>query len=136
MAEHLYMPNVWYFHHYGFHGPESILRFRDPGEYAVGGLGAVTLIHRHAAELASYDPILGSPFQGEDRHFCLRASAMGFELWADTYYPPFHVYRPEQLEEAKAWRQAGCPTNYFRDAWLNADWEREIWNTFGEKKVA
>lgn len=60
--------------------------------------------------------------EGEDRWFCTRAAAHGIPLVADTVLPPFHVYRPEQLDEAKVWRRGGCDPNYFRERWLTGDW--------------
>src|SRR5208337_4265744 len=53
-------------------------------------------------------------------------SANGFPLHADTHYPPFHVYRKEQLEEARSWFECGCPPSYFRDTILTDEWAEEI----------
>ena len=32
---------------------------------------------------------------GEDRHFCVRAGALGYTLYFDTVYPVYHIYREE-----------------------------------------
>src|SRR5690606_16569030 len=37
-------------------------------------------------------------FWGEDRHFCIRAQALGFDLFVDTNYPAFHIYREDDLQ--------------------------------------
>lgn len=69
-----------------------------PGVYKVGGLGACTLISRHALEKGvSFREIYNLGLIGEDRHFCIRAAALGLELFADTRYPPFHIYRESEL---------------------------------------
>ncbi|MHB8076898.1 glycosyltransferase family protein [Desulfosporosinus fructosivorans] len=71
-----------------------------PGTYRVGGLGACTLISRRALERGvSFQEIYNLGFTGEDRHFCVRAAALGLELYADTHYPPFHIYRESELEK-------------------------------------
>ncbi|KLU62984.1 glycosyl transferase family 2 [Peptococcaceae bacterium CEB3] len=65
-----------------------------PGTYRVGGLGACTLISREALSRGvSFRRIYNLSFLGEDRHFCVRAAALGLELYADTHFPPFHFYR-------------------------------------------
>ncbi|CEJ06096.1 Glycosyl transferase, group 2 protein [Acididesulfobacillus acetoxydans] len=65
-----------------------------PGTYKVGGLGACTLISREALSRGvSFRQIYNLSFLGEDRHFCVRAAALGLELYADTHFPPFHFYR-------------------------------------------
>ena len=71
-----------------------------PGTYKVGGLGACTLIRRHALERGvSFQEIYNLGLTGEDRHFCIRAAALGLELYADTHYPPFHIYRESELDK-------------------------------------
>jgi hypothetical protein len=132
-----WLPNVWDVQNYGFSSAESIFRLREPGQYQVGGLGAITLIRRDAIERgASYLPIPGIVnYPGEDRHFSIRCAVHGIELWADTCYPAFHVYRPEeQLDEARAWFENGCNPEYFRSQWLTmgethwmtTSWEKQI----------
>jgi len=71
-------------------------------------------------------PSLKGVCWGEDRWFCIRAECAGWDLKADTHYPPFHVYRPEQLEEATAWYDDGAHPGYFRKHWLNSEWEETI----------
>lgn len=77
---------------------EFITMLKTPGVYKVGGLGACTLISRYALEKGvNFKEIYNLGFIGEDRHFCIRAAALGFELFADTRYPPFHIYRESEL---------------------------------------
>lgn len=73
-----------------------------PGVYKVGGLGACTLISKKAIlKGVSYDEIYNLTFWGEDRHFCIRSAALGFELYVDTNYPAFHIYRDDDLKRIK-----------------------------------
>lgn len=87
-------------------GPEEInrrfqlflSRLQQPGIYEVGGLGACTLISRRAIESGvSYDRIPNISYWGEDRHFCIRAAALGIPLHVDTHYPALHLYRDSDL---------------------------------------
>lgn len=77
-----------------------------PGTYKVGGLGACTLISRRALAMGvSFSEIYNLSFAGEDRHFCIRAAALGLELYADTHYPPFHNYRESDLLKLKSFKE-------------------------------
>jgi len=77
---------------------EFINMLQTPGVYKVGGLGACTLISRCALEKGvNFKEIYNLGFIGEDRHFCVRAVALGLKLYADTWYPPFHIYRESEL---------------------------------------
>ena len=80
---------------------------RDGGCHQVGGLGACTLISRRAlATGISFRNISNVSFWGEDRAFCIRAVALGLELWADTRLPPLHLYRESELSRiASFWRR-------------------------------
>lgn len=79
-----------------------ILSFLDklskPGVYSVGGLGACTLISRSALDKGvSFAEIGNLSLWGEDRHFCIRAKALGIDLYVDTSYPAYHIYRETEL---------------------------------------
>ncbi|KFN12155.1 MAG: glycosyltransferase family 2 protein [Paenibacillus macerans] len=74
---------------------------RTPGFYEVGGLGACTLIGRRALDAGvNFRPIPNLSFWGEDRHFCIRAAALGLSLYADTHFPAYHIYRNSDLPGA------------------------------------
>ncbi|EFM08410.1 glycosyl transferase family 2 [Paenibacillus curdlanolyticus YK9] len=80
-----------------------INKLRRPGLYEVGGLGALTLINQAAmAGNVHFGPISNLSFWGEDRHFCVRAAALGFPLFVDTHCPAFHIYRQTDQESAEA----------------------------------
>lgn len=75
-------------------------KLQQPGIYEVGGLGACTLISRRAiCSGVSYDMIRNISYWGEDRHFCIRAAALGIALYVDTRYPALHLYRDSDLEK-------------------------------------
>jgi len=126
-----WFPNVWDFQSCGYLNVDRIVRLREPGTYDVGGLGACTLIHRSVFEAGcNYDPIpTVLSWMGEDRHFSVRAAVLKIPLWADTQLTPFHVYRPEMLDEARVWRGAGCPPEYFKETWLTPEWEENLRKT-------
>jgi glycosyltransferase involved in cell wall biosynthesis len=90
---------------------EFLNQLHQPGTYKVGGLGACTLISKKALTSGvSFKEIHNVSFWGEDRHFCIRAVALGFELWADTHFPPFHIYRESELTELAGYKKKvfGC----------------------------
>lgn len=116
------LPQVWLYDHYDLvpkarleridnaEANRRYLQFLDqlrkPGVYEVGGLGACTLISRNALMAGvSFNEIYNVSFWGEDRHFCIRAAALGFRLFVDTHCPAYHIYRKEDLEGVEAYRQ-------------------------------
>jgi len=79
-------------------------QLRIPGLYEVGGLGACTLISRAALKKGvSFQPIQNLTIHGEDRFFCIRAAVLGVDLFVDTHYPAFHIYREQDLAGAQAY---------------------------------
>jgi hypothetical protein len=114
-------PQVWLQHPYGLAGRgmeewEFRRRLIDRQLTEVGGLGACTLIRREALlRGVSFAPWPGNTLegigQGEDRHFCMRASALHLRLMADPWPDIFHIYHrpedealiPEMLERLFFW---------------------------------
>jgi hypothetical protein len=89
---------------------EFLDMLRRPGTYRVGGLGACTLISRKALRLGvSFGEIYNLDLTGEDRHFCVRAAALGLELYADTHFPPYHIYRESELAGLTAYKTKHFP---------------------------
>lgn len=85
-----------------------INNLKVPGLYEVGGLGACTLINKKALKKGvNFSRIDNVSFWGEDRHFCIRARALGLKLYVDTTYPAFHIYHKELLKKVKAFKQHG-----------------------------
>lgn len=80
---------------------EFLKMLKIPGIYKVGGLGACTLISSKAIfKGVNYERIPNISFWGEDRHFCIRAAVLGFDLYVDTFYPAYHIYRKKDLKGA------------------------------------
>lgn len=69
--------------------------WKEPGLYEVGGTGALMLCKRRVFEAGvSYEniPNIKKALIGEDRHFCVRAACLGFQMWLDTNCPATHLY--------------------------------------------
>lgn len=113
------LPQVWAGGQYRLHevtsektlSPEQIAigqqkflnKLHCPGVYKVGGLGACTLISKTALDSGiSFSKVYNLDLTGEDRHFCVRAAVLGLELYADTCYPPYHIYRESELSGLNA----------------------------------
>ena len=88
---------------------EFIVKLRSPGVYEVGGLGACTLLSREAMQKGfRFAPIPNLSFWGEDRHACVRAAALGLQLFIDTHYPAYHIYRDSDLTGVEAFVNQGA----------------------------
>lgn len=115
------LPQVWVCDEYSFVNKERneilsqdefnkkytdfIEKLKKPGVYEVGGLGACTLISKEAIEKGvNFNKIYNLSFWGEDRHFCIRAAALGLKLYVDTTYPAYHIYRKDNLEKIEEFK--------------------------------
>lgn len=99
------MPNAWNFNNYEFYNERVIATWKEPGVYRVGMTGACTLIRRKVLEAGvNFDKVYNLNFWGEDRHFCVRAAAYGFDIWLDTHCPPAHLYREAEYLQYMAAR--------------------------------
>ena len=117
------MPQVWLKDSYDMHDDsipidqaqqtmEFINKMRIPGVYKVGGLGACTLISKKALlSGVSFSKIYNLSFWGEDRHFCIRAAALGLELYVDTHLPAYHIYRYTDLEGVENYKTNAIAKN-------------------------
>ena len=86
-----------------------------PGIYKVGGLGACTLISNKAINAGiSFSLIDNLSFWGEDRHFCIRARALGLDLYVDTVYPAYHIYRESYLSGVEEFKKNGYNPNLYK----------------------
>lgn len=85
---------------------EFISTLLVPGVYDVGGLGACTLISRHALEKGvRFRKLKNLTFWGEDRHFCIRAAALDLQMCVDTHYPAYHIYRESDLAGVEQFKE-------------------------------
>lgn len=83
-------------------------KMRIPGMYKVDGLGACTLISYEAlAKGVRFKEIPNLALLGEDRHFCVRAGALGYTLYYDTVFPVYHIYREEYLNRVEEFKREG-----------------------------
>lgn len=98
-------PNVWDQHPARFRDEARLSELREPGHHQVGGLGAWTYISREVLEtgLVNFNTVRGITYQGEDRHFCIRAAVLEIPLTACSHVEAFHVYRPSEIANAKRW---------------------------------
>lgn len=126
------LPNVWMFDEYDFVSKQAksgcgdkfekianerfLNKLRHPGVYEVGGLGACTLIRKSALEKGvNFNPIKNLSIQGEDRFFCIRAAVLGIELFVDTHYPAYHIYREADLSGVPKYiAQCKCECDFQR----------------------
>lgn len=111
-----------------------LMKLRVPGVYQVGGLGACTYITRSALEKPiSFRTISNVSFWGEDRHFCIRAVALGIDLYVDTRYPAFHIYRESDIERAILFMESTQDKAYTNSNMLPAQGPTIIVPTAGPK---
>lgn len=83
-----------------------LAELKKPGVYEVGGLGACTLIKKEALNKGvSFSPLHNLDYWGEDRHFCVRAVALGIPLHVDTHYPSYHIYRESAMDGVEGYKK-------------------------------
>lgn len=88
----------------GLENDASYQAFRSPGIYKVGGIGGCNLISRKVIESGvNYTSLYNLSWTNwEDRAFCVRAVAAGFDIYLDTCYPATHLYNDEYLKKYEA----------------------------------
>ena len=87
---------------------DMIEKLKKPGLYKVDGLGACTMISRHALELGvSFKEIPNLRIPGEDRPFCIRAGALGIDLYMDSVYPAYHINKEIYLDRLNEFKREG-----------------------------
>jgi hypothetical protein len=87
---------------------EFFEQLKIPGIYEVGGLGACTLFSKNALHKGiSFQKLHNVSFYGEDRHFCIRAEALGIPLYVDTHLPGCHIF-PNLLPDCLASYLRAC----------------------------
>lgn len=87
---------------------DMIERLKQPGLYKVDGLGACTMISRRALEMGvNFKEIPNLKIPGEDRPFCIRAGALGFDLYMDSVYPAYHIAKEIYLDRVDEFKREG-----------------------------
>jgi hypothetical protein len=128
--ENYYKPNAWDYHSWSYNGPETIINLSNEGTYVVGGGGACTLLSRDILlKGLTFDRLPSLKYSGEDRHFCTRAQALGYNVMADTHFPAFHIFLETQYPEAKEWYQNGADPGFFK-IWLDEKWKTTVLKSF------
>lgn len=86
------VPNVWEESEYGL-SQRFLDEITKPNNTVIcGGMCPPYLVSRKAVEAGcNFDVIYNVPWWGEDRFLCVRAVALGFNLYADTHYPVTHL---------------------------------------------
>jgi len=83
-------------------------KLKTPGLYKVDGLGACTMISRRALEMGvSFKEIPNLRIPGEDRPFCIRAGALGIDLYMDSTYPAYHISKELYLDRVDEFKREG-----------------------------
>lgn len=117
-------PNCWDVHPWDYYSAQTMFNLREKGTFPIGAGGACTLISREALlKGLSFEKIKNLPYGGEDRHFCTRAEALGLEIFVDTHFPAYHIFKEELLDEASSWYSEGCNPDFFQ-TWLGEEWEQ------------
>ena len=100
---------------------DFVSMLKIPGLYKVGGLGACTLINKKSLQKGiSFSLIDNVSFWGEDRHFCIRARVLGLNLYVDTVYPAFHIYRENYLPGVSTYKESGFNFEIFENLEINS----------------
>lgn len=129
-----YTPNAWYSKHLGFE-KEDLSRFRIPGTYKVDFTGACTLLSKKMLmDGVSFQRIPVLNYLGEDKHFCIRASALGYDAYVNSEFPAFHLYKPEDVKMGETLLRTNFQENYLVD-WLNTEWEKKVEKWLNPRKT-
>ena len=92
-------PNAWDSDGYKI-AASTIAQLHHPGTYRAWMVGGCVMIKRFAIEKGvKYGALKTLSLWGEDRHFSIRAEALGIDMWIDTCYPAFHIYRDWDLDK-------------------------------------
>lgn len=87
---------------------DMVEKMKTPGLYKVDGLGACTMISRRALEMGvSFKEIPNLRIPGEDRPFCIRAGALGIDLYMDSTYPAYHINKEVYLDRVDEFKREG-----------------------------
>lgn len=129
-----YAPNGWYSKPYGY-TKEDLINFKNKGTFQVDYTGACTLLSRKILEdKVSFKKIPSLDLLGEDKHFCIRASVMGYKIFMNTDYPAFHLYNASLLSQGEEFIKSEYNLSYLNN-WLDSDWENKLDYWLGEKNT-
>lgn len=128
-----YTPNAWYSKPNGF-SVSDLKKFKTPGTYEVGFTGACTLLSRNILfKGVTFEKISNVNYLGEDKHFCIRASVLGFQPYINTDFPSYHIYNEEYVSLGKILLENNFQNSYINN-WLDAEWQIKIEKWLNPKK--
>lgn len=131
--EPYYKPNAWDIHSWSYKGAETLLKLSEQGSYVVGGGGACTLISNEILKKGlTFERLPSLGYPGEDRHFCTRAQALGYDVMVDSHFPAYHIFLESQCNDAKKWYENGANPDFFKQ-WLNEEWKTKVKKSFENK---
>ncbi|WP_417733314.1 hypothetical protein [Rosistilla oblonga] len=132
--EPYYKPNAWDYHSWAYYNEETLIKLAKKGTYEVGGGGACTLLSKEILlKGLNFNRLQSLNFDGEDRHFCTRAQALGYSVFVDTYYPAYHIFNTSQIGEAKDWFINGAKPSFFSN-WLTENWSNKVIKFYQKEK--
>lgn len=118
-----YAPNCWNQDGYTV---KDLKLFREKGTYKIGFTGACTLLSRKIlADNVRFKKVENLNWLGEDKHFCVRASVLGYDAFINTEFPAFHIYEEYLLPEARQFVAASYSLDYLH-TWLDDSWEKKL----------
>ncbi|MBT0608450.1 glycosyltransferase family protein [Aequorivita echinoideorum] len=121
-----YTPNCWNSVPKGF-TLNNLLTWINPGTFEVDFTGACTLLSRKIlSKDVSFEKIKNVSYLGEDKHFCIRASVLGFQPYINTQNPSFHLYNKDYIKEGLEYIESGYKS--YTDEWLNEKWKKSLIN--------
>lgn len=98
-------PNVWLCDAYTL-TPEFLHTIRQSGVHKIGMMGACSLTSKKALHAGvRFKQLKNLSLWGEDRHFCVRAAALGFEIFVDTHYPIYHIYWDSDMDGVEQFKK-------------------------------
>jgi len=129
----IYSPNAWFAKHRGF-DKQDLMLLAQKGTHPVDFTGACTLLSRDILKSGvRFQKIPNIEYLGEDKHFCIRSSVMGYQAFCNTNYPAFHIYEDSYIPDARKVLESNWAEDYtFK--WLDEMWMSGIDRAFREKK--
>lgn len=132
-GETYHKPNAWDFHSWAYRDAETLLKLSEKGSYIVGGGGACTLLSNEILKKGlTFERLPSLDYPGEDRHFCTRAQALGYDVIVDSHFPAYHIFLESQCDEAINWYENGANPDFFKE-WLNEVWKAKVIMSFENK---
>ena len=117
-----------------YYNEKTIIKLSKKGTYKVGGGGACTLLSKEILlKGINFNRLQSLNFNGEDRHFCTRAQALGYSVFVDTHYPAYHIFDNSLINEAKDWVINGAKPSFFLN-WLTEDWKNKVTKSYQKEK--